>query len=74
MDPQKLPDVPKAMEVDLSAMTTALRNYVADRQINPKLVTDLNVLVPKYLPNLPPPPTGKKYVWDRTLVVSLANK
>lgn len=62
------------MELDLSAITTALRNYVADRQINPKLVTDLNVLVPKYLPSLPPPPSGKKYVWDKILVVSLANK
>ena len=73
VDPKKLPDAPP-MEVDHSAITTALRNYVADRQINPKLVTDLNVLVPKYLPSLPPPPQGKKYVWDRTLVVLLANK
>ncbi|MEQ2006925.1 MAG: hypothetical protein ABMA26_09005 [Limisphaerales bacterium] len=73
MDPKQLPDAP-AMEVDLSAITTALRNYVADRQINPALVTDLNVLVPKYLPQLPPPPPGKKYVWNKLLVVSLDKK
>jgi hypothetical protein len=70
VDPKRLPDAPP-MEVDLSAITTALRNYVADRQINPATVTDLKVLVPKYLPHLPPPPPGKKYVWSKTLVVSL---
>lgn len=73
VDLTKLPDAPP-MEVDLSALTTALRSYVADRQINPKLVADLSVLVPKYLPRLPPPPPGKKYVWNNLLVVSYANK
>ena len=56
-------------------ITTALRDYVASRQINPSTVKSLDVLVQhKFLPHLPPPPPGKKYVWSKTLVVSLADQ
>ena len=62
-------------KIELSDITTALRDYVASRQISPATVKSLDVLVQnKFLPELPPPPPGKKYVWNKFLVVSYADK
>jgi len=65
----------KGATIDPATITIALRDYVASRQLNPDTVKSLDVLVEqKFLPHLPPPPPGKKYVWSRTLVVSFADK
>jgi len=61
--------------VDTFVISTALQAYVEQRNVNPLTITDLNVLVrEKYLPYLPPPPPGKKYVWNRNLSVTLADR
>jgi hypothetical protein len=65
----------KGKKIDVGDITTALQGYVASRQINPKTITSLDVLVQhKFLPELPPPPPGKKYVWNKYLEVSVADK
>ena len=62
-------------KIEPADITIALRDYIASRQISPSTIKSLDVLVEKkFLPNLPPPPPGKKYVWDKYLVVSLADK
>ena len=61
--------------MDTFVISTALQAYVEQRNVNPLTITDLNVLVrEKYLPYLPPPPPGKKYVWNRNLSVTLADR
>jgi hypothetical protein len=61
--------------VSLQDLTDALRAYCISRQVTSKNITDLDILVKnKFLPSLPPPPPGKKYVWDRYSVVTLADK
>jgi hypothetical protein len=66
----------KKGNISLADITDALRAYVISRQItSTKSITSLDVLVEhKFLPELPPPPPGKKYVWDKYSTVSLANK
>lgn len=66
----------KKGNISLADITDALRAYVLSRQINSsKSITSLDVLVQhKFLPELPPPPPGKKYVWDKYSTVSLADK
>lgn len=63
--------------VDLNAISMALQQYVAANQLDPRKLTEQdlqNLVKGKYLPQLPPPPAGKKYVWNNMLQVSLANK
>lgn len=66
----------KKGKITLEDITDALRAYVISRQISSsKSITSLDVLVQhKFLPELPPPPPGKKYVWDKYSTVTLANK
>lgn len=62
-----------SLPVTLPQVTQALQTYM---QVNSDFPKDLNVLVNmKLLPNLPPPPPGKRYVIDRKDVrVSLADE
>lgn len=61
-------------EVDLKALTSALQTFVADRMVPANSIKDLHVLVDeKFLPSLPAPPPGQKYVWDNRLNVTLAS-
>jgi hypothetical protein len=62
-------------KVTIEDITDALRAYVISRQISSSTITNLEVLVKhKFLPELPPPPPGKKYVWNKYSVVSLSDK
>ena len=60
-------------QIDLAALTTALRDYCKWKMRVPK---DLNELVTsRYLTNLPAPPAGQKYAIDPTyLEVKLVNQ
>lgn len=63
--------------IDLNTISMALQQYVAANQLDPNKLTEQdlqNLVKGKYLPQLPPPPAGKKYVWNNMLQVSLANK
>lgn len=66
----------KQGKITLDDITDALRAYVISRQItSTKSITSLEVLVQhKFLPELPPPPPGKKYVWDKYSTVTVADK
>lgn len=63
--------------INLDTISMALRQYVAGNQIDPAKLTEQdlqNLVKARYLPHLPPPPPGKKYVWNNMLQVSLADK
>jgi len=62
---------------DFDMITAALRQYVAAHQMSPNDLneTDLKRVVAEgYIKSIPAPPAGKKYVWDRVLQVSLADR
>lgn len=59
--------------VDLGALTEALRDYCMWKKTVPSDLKDL--VTSKYLPNLPEPPAGKKYAINAgNLEVTLVNK
>lgn len=63
--------------IDLNTISLALQQYVAGNQLDPNKLTEQdlqNLVKGKYLPSLPPPPPGKKYVWNSQLQVSFGNK
>ena len=58
--------------VTAAGIDQAIKMYSAEMGSMPK---DLNALVPSYLPNIPPAPTGMKYDYDpKTGIVKVVPK